>query len=253
MNVVLALSLQSMQGDMARVDQVAMNLANALTPGYKRGMAVQAVAGASFAVHMNGAAVVQGAPVGVASPLAVSLLRDEQPGTVRSTGQPLDLALGGKGYFEVVTKNGPAYTRNGSFRLDAAGRLVTAQGYPVMGLGGDIVPGTATPVITATGAVLGPNGTADAPIAQLKVLEFDPKTAPERIGGGLLAATADMKQVQPQDIQVRQGFVENSNVSTTQEMTQLIQSMRHFEAMQRITQGYDEMLGTAIRKLGDNA
>jgi flagellar basal-body rod protein FlgF len=246
MNEVLAIGLQSMQGDMARVEQIGMNLANALTPGYKRGVAVQPLSGASFAAHLAGAQALSGD----ASP-SVSFHADNRAGTVKSTGQALDLALGGKGYFEVTTENGPAYTRNGNFRLDASGRLVTAQGYPVMGQSGEIVLTTSAPVITATGAVVPPGGSEESPLAQLKVVEFDAQSRSSRLGEGLLAPTSEMKVLQPQEMQVRQGYLENSNVASTYEMTQLIASMRHFESMQKVTQGYDEMLGAAIRKLGE--
>lgn len=252
MNEVLAIGLQSMQADMARVEQIAMNLANALTPAYKRGMAVQSPVGASFAAHLAGVP----APVNadsVVAQQAVTFRGDSQAGTLRNTGQPLDFALGGKAYFEVATDNGPAYTRHGMFRLDASGRLVTIQGYPVMGQSGEIVLTTASPVITASGAILAAAGAEEAPLAQLKAVEFDPRSQPRRLGEGLLSAAPDMKVLQPQDMQVRQGYLENSNVSSTYEMTQLIQAMRHFESMQRVTQGYDEMLGTAIRKLGDSS
>jgi flagellar basal-body rod protein FlgG len=250
MNEVLAIGLQGMQADMGRVEQISMNLANALTPAYKRGIAMQSPVGASFAAHLAGMA----APVNVDSTLASHVLTyraDSQAGTLRKTGQPLDIALGGKAYFEIATDNGPAYTRQGSFRLDASGRLVTAQGYPVMGQSGEIVLTTATPVVTATGAVLAPGGSQDAPLAQLKLVEFDANAQPQRLGDGLFAPTSDMKVLQPQDAQVRQGFLENSNVASTHEMTELIQAMRHFESMQKLTQGYDDMLGTAIRKLGE--
>jgi flagellar basal-body rod protein FlgG len=62
-----------------------------------------------------------------------------------------------------------------------------------------------------------------------------------------------MKLVSEQEVSVRQGFLENSNVSSTYEMTSLLQTMRHFESMQKIAQGYDDMLGTAIRKLGETS
>ncbi|MES2938222.1 MAG: flagellar hook-basal body protein [Pseudomonadota bacterium] len=257
MHEVLAVALQSMQADMARVDQVGMNLANALTPGYKRGVAVQRPIGAAFAAHLAGASAAAGA---AQDPLLsgvqnVSLRSDSRTGTLKATGQPLDLALAGKGYFEIATPDGPAYTRQGSFRLDAAGRLVTAQGDPVMGNGGEIRLMVANPVLTASGAVLGPDGNEDAPLAQLRVVDFDAGARLQRLGDGLVSVDADagMKLLEPREVQLRQGFLENSNVASTQEMTQLVQAVRHFEAMQKAAQGYDDMLGTAIRKLGETS
>jgi len=67
----------------------------------------------------------------------------------------------------------------------------------------------------------------------------------------MVSAGAGMTVVDDTNVQIRQGALENGNVSSMQEMMQLIRTMRHFESMQKMTQGYDDMLGTAIRKLGD--
>lgn len=247
MSEVLAIALQGMQADAARLDQIGMNLANALTSGYKRGVAVQSPVGASFAAHLSGAAAAAGA-----TPGAVTIQTDSRAGTLKATGQPLDLALVGRGYFEVVTEQGPAYTRHGQFRIDAAGRLVTAQGYPVMGVNGEITLNSSQPVVTAGGALIAPGGSEEAPLAQLKVVDFETAAPLRPLGDGLVEAGTSMKQLAPGDVQLRQGYLENSNVATTYEMTQLVKTMRHFEAMHKVAQGYDDMLGGAIRKLSDN-
>jgi flagellar basal-body rod protein FlgF len=251
MNEVLAISLQSLQADMARLDQISMNLANALTPGYKRGIAVQAPISNEFAAYLSNPA---NYPTESATAPSVLFAPDARPGTLKSTGQSLDVALAGKGYFEVITDSGPAYTRQGSFRLDARGRLVTGQGYPVMGIAGEVTLNLTDPVIGANGAI---SARASSPAAmaaaQLKVVEFDPAARLESLGDGLYAAGPGMKLLTDQEVTVRQGFLENSNVSSTYEMTALVQAMRHFESMQKVAQGYDDMLGSAIRKLGETS
>jgi len=180
----------------------------------------------------------------------LDIATDARAGTFKFTGQSLDVALAGRGFFEVATDAGPAYTRQGSFRLDARGRLVTAQGHPVMGLSGEIVINGASPLITASGAITIGDG---IPVAQLKVVELEGHAGPRRLGDGLYAAGHDMKLVGEADVQVRQGFLENSKVSPSYEMTSMIQAMRHFESMQKVVQGYDDMVGTAIRKLGETS
>jgi flagellar basal-body rod protein FlgF len=251
MNEVLAIGLQGMQGDMARLEQVGMNLANALTPGYKRGVAVQGPVGASFAAHLGAAAGARDADA-TAPASRTQAASDTRTGTLKFTGQSLDVALAGSGYFEVLTESGPAYTRNGSFRLDGAGRLVTAQGHAVMGTGGEIVLKTPTPTIDGTGAIHS-SASADAqPLGRLRIVEFDAGAQLARLGDNLLAGGAGLKPLAEDAAQVRQGFLENSNVSSTYEMTTLIHTMRHFESMQKVVQSYDDMLGNAIRKLGEN-
>lgn len=251
MNEVLAVTLQSMQLDMAKVDRVGLNLANAQTTAYKR----EVVTAAPFAQHL---AAAQQADAAAAPSMTTHV--DQRTGTLRSTGQSLDLALAGPGWFEVQTEHGPAYTRQGDFRLDAQGRLVTQQGLPVMGVAGEIQLPHGHPVIDAQGRVFEgtlPGGAPLAgtaqPVAQLKIVRFEDKAAIERMGQGLVTASGEVTAVADSQTEVRQGYLENSNVSSMHEMVQLIQTLRHFESMQKTALGYDEMLGTAIRKLGDIA
>jgi len=248
MNEVLAIGLSAMQGDMARLDQIGMNLTNVLTPGYKRGVTVQPPVGASFSEHLSRAGSAD--PSSNPSMPAVELVRDTRPATLKSTGQSLDVALAGKGYFEVLTDSGPAYTRGGSFHVDARGRLVTAQGYPVMGTGGEITLNLARPVIGATGAITDPAAAPDTPpLGQLKVVEFDDDKRLERLGEGLLSAGAGMKQVADAELQVRQGYLENSNVDPVKEITELISAQRAYEMNSKVIQAADDMFSTVTKGL----
>ncbi|RYY97470.1 MAG: flagellar hook-basal body protein, partial [Comamonadaceae bacterium] len=171
-----------------------------------------------------------------------------------------DVALAGPGYFEVRTEQGMAYTRQGSFQLDAQGRLVTAAGHAVQGTGGDIQLAHRMPRIDADGRVFegalpgAAPGRGDAtPLAQIKVVAFGAGTAVQRLGSGLVLPAGEPMQVAEADVQLRQGYLESANVTSMQEMVQLIQTMRHFESMQKVALGYDDMVGAAIRRLGDNA
>ncbi len=261
MQQVLAIALVAMQQDMRRLDSIAGNLANVSTPAYKR----EIVAAKSFVDAFEDAAVAGTFAPGTANgdslalpPGAMTVMLDSRPGTLKTTGQPLDLAIASEGFFEVTTNSGPAYTRQGNFQVDARGRLVTAQGEPVMGKAGEIYLTTQTPVIDAAGNITEPDATSGpaaaspgTPIAQLKVVRFDKPGEMQRLGGGLMNAGNNMTPMADADVRLRQAALENGNVSSTQEMVHLIQTMRHVESMQKIAQGYDEMVGTAIRKLGD--
>ncbi|AVS74652.1 flagellar hook-basal body protein [Paracidovorax cattleyae] len=256
MQEVLALALQSMQSDMQRLDRIGTNLANALTPGYQREVAAArplAFASVVGAMERTATAAGTGAP-SIAPAPGLMIRTDSRPGSLRSTGQGLDVALAGPGFFEVSTPEGPAYTRQGDFRLDGQGRLVTAMGHPVMGRGGEIYPGSATPRIDAAGNLLAPEGSgagAALPLAQLKIMQPEGSARMAHTGNGLMRAEGAVALVPEADVQVRQGYLENSNVSSMQEMVQLVQTMRHFESMQKVALGYDEMTGQAIRKLGE--
>ena len=253
MQEILALALGGMKNVMARLDQVAMNLSNAVTPGYKRGMVLQRPdASAQFAAAMREAA--DSAPAAPQPASAVNLAIDARPGTLKATSQSLDVAIGGSGFFEVATDAGPAYTRQGNFRADAQGKLVTAQGHPVIGTGGEIFLGGGAVKISSRGVVSERGqGDVERVIGQIKLMQFAPGTQPVRVGNGLFAASSGMTPTREEDVVLRQGFIENSNVDTAHEMTQMIQLMRHFESMNRIAQSHDDMLGTAIRRLGENS
>lgn len=263
MQEVLALALQSMQQDMQRLNRIGSNLANALTPGYQRDVIARqsSVSTATFAAVVD-AQRSDGRSTGSAaerpSALAPSLLvqTDTRPGTLKFTGQSLDVALAGPGYFEVTTPSGPAYTRQGNFQLDARGRLVTASGFPVMGKGGEVFLNEEAPVIDAAGNIFASQSSVRGPgalpaVAQLKVLAPEDRAAMRRIGDGLWSADGPLGDVKDTDRQIRQGYTENSNVNSMQEMVQLVETMRHFESMQKVALGYDDMTGQAIRKLGD--
>lgn len=247
MNEVLAISLRAMQAAMGRVEQAGVNLTNVLTPAYKRGVAIQQ---APFTQALDAAArhgVTDAAP-------AFRVQVDTRAATLKATAQPWDLAIAGPGWFEVMTDSGPAYTRQGEFRLDGRGRLVTPAGYPVMGTGGEIVMPAKRPVVSASGEI----SDADAqpgtpPLARLRIVDVENGTQLQPIGGGLYTAPSGLKQIEASALHIRQGFLENSNVDPAREMTELALSMRHFESMQKVVQGLDDMVGTAIRKLGETS
>jgi flagellar basal-body rod protein FlgG len=238
MDTILSAVLGSMQADMARLERVGMNIANAQTPGYKR----EVVAAGSFAASVHAATA------------AVAVHIDQRPGTLKPTGQSLDFALSGQGWFELATPQGTAYTRQGNFRVDAQGRLVTQQGHPVMGVAGEIVLPHGSPVADAVGRLFdGPGGSRSGAtsIGQLKVVQFDAGGSLQRLGDGLVLPQGEPATALEGAVQVQQGFLENSNVSHMQEMVRLLVSVRHLETMQKVAMSYDEMLGTSIRRLGE--
>lgn len=231
MNPLHAITLSSLQADAARLDIIALNLANVQTAGFKRQVA--------FTDAMQAAS--QAGKPQVAS--------DSRPGTLKPTGQPLDVALAGVGFFEVLTPNGLAYTRAGNFSVDATGRLVNAQGHLVMGRNGDIRLATREPVIDAAGRITEaaePGGEARL-VDHLKVVRFDKPQQLRRLGGGLLAPGEGMAALPEGEAQVRQGTIENSNVDNTREMVELARTMRHFESVHRALQGYDYPVMLKVR------
>ncbi|HZV64527.1 MAG TPA: flagellar hook-basal body protein [Telluria sp.] len=238
---IMAIAAEGMRGDLARLDSISHNVANVLTPGFKRQIAMPGAFDAQVAAAATGA-------TGQARKLI-----DPSAGPLRYTGVPTDVAIEGDGFFELATPNGPAYTRQGSFNLDAQGRLVGSQGMPVMGEGGEIRLTNAPFTIAANGDI-----SQDGHIAgRLKLTNFDNAAAMLASGAGMYlpgearASLAGQVHTGRSAGVLRVGFVEGSNVSTPQEMVRLTETVRHFESLQKLVQGYDDSLEKTIRKLGD--
>lgn len=235
----ISLTVASMQNDMQRMEAIANNSANALTPGFKREMVAAA---ARINPPVGG-----GTSGAVASVPIEYRVTDFSPGAPKRTSNPMDVALLGEGMFEVRTDNGMAYTRLGAFHVDERGRLVTQAGYPVQGGAGDIAISVPNPVIDMQGRVF----EKGAQVGQLKVIKFERGTALRRAGGGLFYAQSG--SAAPEELKLprmSQGHLESSNVDSAREMANMIETYRHFESSNRLIQAYDDMRDKAFRSLG---
>lgn len=149
--------------------------------------------------------------------------RDTTQGSMKTTGNPFDLAISGPGYFQVQTPLGVRYTRAGNFTLNAEGTLVTMNGYPVLGAdGGEIaVPDNARNVtINGAGEI-----TADGEdIGQVGVMEFADEQAMNRLGNALYSS--DAAPVPTEMSRVSQGALESSNVASVSEMVRVMELSR---------------------------
>lgn len=225
-----------MNNDMQRLNSISQNLTNALTPGYKREVPLSTAF--SNMISGNGAF---STPI----PSASSVL-DLKQGTLRYTGNPLDLAIENTGFFELQRDNQIYYTRQGSFALDANGNLVTQSGDIVNGMSGSLKLNTSQPTFDRQGNIF-ENGKL---VGQLKVVQFVDPNLLQSVGEGkFVQGGATIKS--EDKIAVRQSHLEASNVNTAAEMVRMIETMRHFETGQKIIQMYDEMNERAISKLGE--
>lgn len=240
---VMAIAASGMQHDLLRLETISQNMANVLTPAYKK----QILVGSSFARQIDaGLGGHRTAAAGPASAAEVSLTIDPAVGTLRYTGNAQDVAIDGTDFFEIAGGGGPAYTRQGAFHTDVRGRLVSAGGAPVMGVGGEIML-TGAYVIDANGDVRQGERVA----ARLKTVRFANPEALVPLGAGVYGQGEARLAEQGNAAVLRIGYQENSNVSSPQEMVRLTETVRHFEALQKIMQGYDENLEKTIRKLGE--
>ncbi len=241
MNTIVAAAEAGMLNDVERLRIISHNLANVSTVGFKREFAVtrpfaELLAAGNSTVAAN-----------VATTPIIATHTDRSAGALTHTGNPLDLAIEGDAYFVIDTGTQEAYTRQGTFRLNADGELVTVAGQPVLTNAGEVRLTSPAPVIDADGTI----HDGDTVVGQLKLVTITNPESLRDLGGGLLAAN-DSTTVAPSEItRVRQGFNEAANVATMNEMIRMIETVRHFETSQRLILGYDAMLGRAITDLGN--
>ncbi len=176
---------------------------------------------------------------------------DFEQGPLENTGNPLDLALAGDGFFNVETPNGTLLTRNGSFCQNADGTIMTKQGFPLLGEGGAIVvpAGTKSIHVSEDGRFFADNVLVDT--LAITALE-DPTRDLEKHGMNMYklrdGASGATKETFPNLI-VNQGFLEKSNISVVTEMVNMIEVQRAFQANSKTMQTANELDSSVITKV----
>ncbi len=254
----MILSLNSaatgMQAQQMNLDTIANNLANVNTNGYKRSKiefqdllyqnprAVGAESGA-------GNLVPTGVEVGNGSRV-VSTAKVFTQGTLTETGEELDLAIQGDGFFEIQRPDGSiGYTRDGSFKIAASGQVVTSDGLPVLSGFQTIPAGTTAITVSQTGLVTIRTPSGDQSF-QLQLVRFANPAGLLSVGGNLLTETPasgapELGNPSEQGFgSIVQGYVETSNVNVVSEMVAMIKAQRAYEINSKSIQASDEMLQT---------
>lgn len=249
MNVSLYQAAAGMKATARWQEVISENLSSSFIPGFKK-------QNISFNAIQSGLLAQRSTSTGDLnrhfSLPSGSVSTDFQAGELRPTGVPTDLALEGRGFFEVQLPNGAkAYTRDGEFHPNAQGQLVTKQGYAVLGSSGPIQldASNASPVtVSATGDV-SQGGNLRGTI---KVMDFSDYNQLDTAGGGyFLANRPTLNPTAVTNVTVRQGYLESANTTTVSEMADLMVSMRLFEANQKVIQSQDERMARLIADVGN--
>jgi flagellar basal-body rod protein FlgF len=209
------------------LDIVANNVANAGTTGFRAER--QAFGTALSKASGKDSAYVQ---------LAVTR-SDTQNGAIHQTGNPLDLALAGDGFFAIDTPRGPRYTRAGDFTLDATGRIVNPDGFTARARGG----GSVTIPKGAEQVTVGEDGTVYADEKKVGALELA-RFAPGNVvheGGALYAAAPGAQAQVGQLPQVMAGSIEQGNFNVVRGVVDMIKIARNYEALHRMIESYREI------------
>lgn len=252
----LSIAATGMLAQQTNVDVISNNIANMNTAAYKRQRAefqdllyqqVSRPGSATGGDTRSPAGIQIGAGVKTGG-----VYRINEQGALTQTSNPYDVAIEGKGYFQVTLPSGDtAYTRDGSFQLSDQGELVTQDGYPVQP--GITIPQGAIDVsISKTGQVeVTLAGSAQPQVlGQLELASFMNESGLEAKGGNLFLETAASGQPtvaapgEPGLGTLTQGFIEASNVNPVSEITALITAQRAYEMNSRVVKTADEMLAT---------
>jgi flagellar basal-body rod protein FlgF len=235
-----------MLAEAMRTDTISNNLANVNTPGYKKDVVVTKDFASTLIERIN-----DGNEAPVIGSMGVGVIVDEvkpvqTQGPIRQTGNPLDVAVEGKGYFVVQTPNGIRYTRNGTFTQNSQGELVTQDGFRVLGSNSRPIQLNGSKVaITGEGNVLIDNVQTNT----LQYVEFTNEKQLDKEGYSLYSAP---NGVQPQKAtgRLRQGYLEMANVNVVSEMVNLISNYRAYEVNGKTVQAHDQLLQKAVNEVG---
>lgn len=221
-----------------RMTNIANNIANASTPGYRKNEM-------NFATYLSRQTTTSPILYAVERPSYVNL----DPGTFTTTANPLDLAIAdnSRAFFVVQARaeGRPLLTRGGAFRLDENGRIVTPSGDPLLGANDlpIVLPGIDAKIaVSRSGEVL----EGEAPVGQIKILEVPPGAALDHRGRSLYEASATRPAT---DYVIQQAAVEGSNVQAVNEMTGLMQVTRDYEMLQQLLTAEHTRLSDLIDKL----
>lgn len=247
-----------------RTDTIANNLANANTTGYKRDDAINREFEPMLISRINDTQArddvtsFKGFHVGSGRPVVGTLglgayideiATDHTQGGFQTTGNPLDLAIAGDGYFAVQTPQGVRYTRDGNFYRSSTGQLQTVNGQAVLDTQGNpitIPARTVNITVGAKGDILADNRR----IAQLQFVSFGQDRRAVLKQGSNLYYPQNGAQPQPAAGDIQQGMLENSNTNVVSEMVELINNYRIYEAGSKAVTTQDSLLDKSVNEVG---
>ncbi len=257
MSLTLDIGATGMLAQQLNVDVISNNIANMTTTGYKRQRAEFQDLLYQTKLRPGSQSSDQGTtvPAGIQQGLGVkagSVYRINEQGALQVTGNQLDLANKGQGYFQITMPNGDtSYTRDGSFQVDQNGRLVTSKGYLLQP--GITIPNDAVDItVNSTGQVLVKlqGQTTLSNVGQIQTALFANDAGLDAIGDNMYLeteASGNAIVANPGDPgygEIEQGALESSNVNIVQEITSLISAQRAYEMNSKVIQAGDEMLTT---------
>jgi flagellar basal-body rod protein FlgG len=230
-----------------RLEVLANNMANINTVGFKEDRIFQ-IADSLAPLDSQTGTVLVGGQVEIApASLPVATFTNFSPGTLKPTGNALDFALEGNGFFCIETASGTQYTRKGNFGLDPSGVLVTQDGLPVLGMGGQITIEGSEVTVDRQGDIYVDGNRVDT----LKVVDFpQPYPLVKTVDTLFAPDNSAVPETVAENPGVAQGFVEMANLDVVKMMTEMIEVLRGYEAYQKVIQSINDINATTIKEVG---
>jgi flagellar basal-body rod protein FlgF len=246
MSYGLYISAEGAYAQSRRVEALANNMANVDTVGFKRDLAVFQARYAEETqrgLDVPGSKTVNDLGGGI---WLSDLKTDFTPGSLKHTGIPTDMAVGGEGFFKVRRPDGDFLTKAGNFMFNSSGRLVTQDNCPVLDESGqpiDIDPDQRWQ--------LSPDGSINQDGSAQRIALVKPQSLGDlsKVGENLFKALAPTRTVSDEDRLVHGGVLEQSDVKPASEMIELIEASRAFEANISMIKNHDQMLGTLTSRV----
>ncbi len=224
-----------------RISILANNLSNSMTVGFKKDMPVFN----SIFYHEQEQ---------LRNQKMEATQTDFSQGELQRTGNDLDLALTGEGFFKISTPLGIRYSRAGNFRLDPQGRLVNAGGLPVLGEAGEILLDGKKRITVGTDGTIRAQGAEAGSTAETvgkpAIVRFKDPSLLKKEGHTLFRLDEPQPELGVEEVQVQQGYLETANVNAVEEMTKMMEAFRTYESCLKIIQANDEMTGKAANEVG---
>lgn len=231
-----------------RLDTVSNNIANINTTGFRRDRVVTRAFDDELLLRLQEGRFNPRTQIGLLNHgvYAERVMTAFEQGSFQQTGNNTDVAIAGSGFFAVMTDTGEQYTRDGSFAVDSTGTLVTKEGWQVLGEDGPIEVGSEDFQIDEQGFVVS-NGMV---AGRLRIVDFLDTQALRKAGDNLFVNPDPENTALDAEVQIRQGFLEGSNVEVQREITDMLEAFRRYESSQQILRMMDETLARTVNDLG---
>ena len=228
------------------LDVISNNITNSITPGFKKDtmtsstfkeelMARSGNLDKSSPQDLNNVAMLR---------VSTGTVTNFEQGQFEETRNPLDVALATDGFFQIQTQNGLVYTRNGAFSIDDEGYLALLEVGRVMGTNGPIYLGTDDIEINNSGTVYFSDGRI---AGNISVVDFADKTQLEKAENGIFTTNAQGNNTNAKMIQ---GYIEQSNVDSVDEMVSMMESQRALQSAAQVLKIYDQLMSKAVNNIG---